>query len=117
MANRKKTQTATVQDSSASDPNHGRTKVLPGSELDSVVRYLRNSDIAQVRQFRGVCREVLGTLGIDSNGRAAAGATPEAGSDQVDLQSLYTWMRSLTVEDVEAVEQVVLLEATAGGRG
>lgn len=89
---------------------------LPSNQLNSVIRAIRNKPIETVVEVRTMTYFTLRRLGVFRDPtKAHAGKTPY-GSDHVDLGSLRDWLSRVNPTDTDAVQQVVLLDATCTAR-
>ena len=90
-------------------------KNLPQGHLDSVIRMIFREGRDRVVSLQHATHNTLKRLKVRRNLTRAVVAMP-AGSDQVDLMSLFVWMNKVTREDKAAIAQVVAIDATASSR-
>jgi hypothetical protein len=89
---------------------------MPKQDLNSVLRFVRRGNFDSVRQLRSVTFEKLYKLGVPRNVRLAPRGKCPYGSDHVDVGSLRDWMSRVSVEDVECVQQIQVIDAAAVAR-
>lgn len=90
--------------------------MLPKNQYNNVIRLLRRADISTVLAIRNVTFVRLNEIGVKRDLSKAVEKTPN-GSDQVDVQSVVQWIRSVTPDQKRAVWQLVEIDATACSRG
>jgi hypothetical protein len=89
---------------------------LPKNHFQSVVRLILRSQPERVMVLRTATHEALKRLGAKRDLSKAWTKVPKGGSDQGDMMSIITWLKSVDKSDAEAVAQVVSLDATAVSR-
>lgn len=89
---------------------------LPKNHFQSVVRLILRSQPERVLVLRTATHEALKRLGAKRDTSKAWVKMPKGGSDQGDMMSIITWLKGVDKSDVEAVAQVVSLDATAVAR-
>lgn len=112
MATRKAPELGPVKDSSKADGTNKIDHRLDSKDFDRYVRYCFRGNTGGVEQLRDTCKIHLGRLKAKTNLSKARKSPPEA-SDQANLQSVYRWMEGLERGHKKAIEQIVVLHATA----
>lgn len=90
-------------------------KELPDNQFASVIRMVNSADRERVLALRNATFNTLKRLKLRRDATKAVTNLP-AGSDHVDLMSLYVWLSKVEAADKAAVEQVVKIDATAVSR-
>ena len=89
---------------------------MPKQDFNSVLRFVRRGNFDSVRQLRTVTFETLRRLGMPRNTQLAPQGKCPYGSDHVDVGSLRDWMSRVSVEDVECVQQIQVIDAAVVAR-
>lgn len=85
-------------------------EMLPGG-FDSVIRLVQRSSVEKVLVLRAATLSALQKLKLKRDLSKAVAKTP-AGSDQVDLGSVISWINKVQRKDTAAVAQLIALDAT-----
>lgn len=86
-------------------------KHLPPGQFDSVMRYVKITTLDRVKALKTATWSTLKRLGVKRDVRRAKRRVP-MGSDQGNPRSIIDWLNKVQPEDVEAVRQVVEIDAT-----
>ena len=90
-----------------------QTDALTEYEFNSIIRQIKKSSEDRVAVLRTATHAALKRLKVRrAVSKAVKGPAPE-GSDQSDGQSFAVWTQRLQKKDVEAVKQLVAIDATA----
>jgi len=87
-------------------------KHLPAGQFNNVIRLIKLGSIDQVKSLKTATWNAMKRLDVSRNKAVARVKVPK-GSDQVDIGSLIAWMGKIEPGDKKAVEQVVVIDATA----
>jgi len=85
---------------------------LPKNHFNNVIRAIKLGEIVRVREIRTATFNTLKRLGVERDLKCGIRKTP-AGSDQVDIGSIVTWLKKITADDTAAIKQLVTIDATA----
>jgi len=88
---------------------------LPENQFNNIIRFIKRADIERIKMLFVATQKTLDRLNIKSSWRRAVKGVP-VGSDQGDLGSIFTWLDKIQISDIDAVEQVVAIDATASKR-
>ncbi len=99
-----------------SDPvkfDKDKSVVLIKYHFDSMIRQIKQNSVDRVAVLRTATYEALKGLGAKRDlTKAVTGPAPK-GSDQGDIQTFIVWTKKIVVGDVEAVVQLIAIDATA----
>ena len=87
-------------------------KHLPKQHFDHLIRIIKTASFEVVKQIRTAAFITLKRLNVKRQKSKARHKIPK-GSDQIDIQSIIVWMNKVQACDTKAVEQIVILDATA----
>jgi len=85
---------------------------LPKNHFNNIIRAVKLGQINRVREIRTATFHALKRLGVERDLKYGIRKTP-AGSDQVDIGSIVTWLKKITLEDSAAIKQLITIDATA----
>lgn len=88
---------------------------LPPNQFNNIIRLVRRGSAEQVAQIRQITFDTLKRLGAPREAERAVAKTP-AGSDQVDMGSIVSWMQNVSADDWDSIRQVIAIDATAVDR-
>jgi hypothetical protein len=93
-------------------------KELPEAHFDSVVRWVKHTDVDRLHSLENAVAGQLDRLGVRRRRRLAARAVAgiPAGSDHFDSGSLLEWACKVEAVDKAAVDQLLALHATIRSR-
>ena len=91
-------------------------KHLPPNHLNNVIRVIKTASLDKVGGIRTATFLALKRLGVKRQKAKAVKKIPY-GSDQVDIGSFVTWLNKVQPGDKKAVNQVIVIDATACRRG
>ena len=115
MAQRKNPETRAIRDSSQADDTIRVESKLPKRDMDRYCKFCFVGKSDGVSQLRDTALVHLKRVNKKPNPKKAVSKLP-VGSSQFNLQSLYRWMGKVRPEERAAVEQLVVLHATASRR-
>ncbi len=92
-----------------------QTVALGDRDFGTVVRMIKNGRVAQVDQLREGFGRAMKRLRLRTRGIAPVAGMP-AGSDQVDVGSVFAWLDKVPRGDSAAKAQVAQLMATIQAR-
>ena len=112
MAPRKKPVTEPQMDSSQADTTEKWEHHLSKNEFNNVIRFIKNAPIVSINQLRTETWNNMKRLQVKRNLAKAPSGVPK-GSDQVDIGTLITHLRSIqpTKSNEKAVEQLIAIDA------
>ncbi len=87
-------------------------KHLPENHMNNIIRVIKMSSMDVVKEIKTATFLALKRLGVKRRVVNARKKIPK-GSDQVDIGSFVTWLNKVQVEDKKAIEQIVIIDATA----
>jgi len=87
-------------------------KEMSKAHLNNVLRWIKKARYESIVQLRQKAYHTRNRLGVKRDMQRAA-KKMKRGSDQMDLRLVVVWMDSITVEDKEAISQLVAIDATA----
>ena len=87
-------------------------KHLPENQFNNIIRMIKMGSMNVVKEIKTATFLALKRLGATRRPVNARKKIP-AGSDQVDVGSFITWMNKVQASDKKAVEQIVIIDATA----
>ena len=99
-------------------PAESKSKVVHAfgqPQLDTVLRNVLKRDISWTKQVLNQTFLTLKRMKVQRDLDEAITVVPE-GSDHLDLRTLIEWSNSISVEDLDSVEQLVKIDATAKTR-
>lgn len=85
---------------------------LPRNQFRNIIRVINKSGIDLSSSIRQITYDALKRLGVKRDLTKAKSGIPR-GSDQVDLGSIKTWLSKIQVSNVDAIKQLVVIDATA----
>lgn len=117
MAERKKPQTTPVKDNSAGNEPNRYVRAMTTPQFNSVVKVLLSCELDRARQFRTASWTALKRLQLKRDLSKARKKVPKGASDNYDAGTLVSWMNNIQANEKKAVQQLIVLDATAASRG
>jgi RAB protein geranylgeranyltransferase component A len=84
---------------------------LPQNQFNNVIRMVRRSEAERVLVLRNATFNALKALGVKRDTNMVVAGMP-AGSNQVDIGSVITWVKKIKKTDTAAIAQLLQIDAT-----